>query len=1538
MSQIRKLQGGGNASTWGKLIIDGTEYNMNDENVRKAFLNHLSTTSNNYGDYYSDVLDALRSGQTIVGDSISNRFTSGINSFRVNTDKENAILNDYENDRQKSKDARKNNNVHKSKVAIRNVLSFVMPSEKKEEDQDEINNDLKVFEYSDEGGFAKNSAVNQGLRDRLNYYYDYFSDPGTWSYKWSSPHYGASEGDLKAWYQSLGGDYESRRAELKRLAEAALAEAETAKSWDDVSADSKRILSYFNIGIPKESSSGSKSEDSDKVKADTIKKWQTAGYNTDKLYDTIGDYFELDDEGVLTLKPGLQFNLGDWHNGRNIYFNDDFYKSQYGKDHRLDALNGLTYYNGKLYQLGNKHLYDILAGEGGYNELMKKGNWQAAQNEIMTNFSRGAQDDYGSLGKDQFSQFFYDNPNYRFKNLTGAYDLVDGKLGKNERLVSYVDIDNPYVVEGNPYLNYEAKYAVLDKYGNWVRDVNFEDLRETGEAANDYDAFYDRVYGTGDDYEGMYRKEFVDQSGNPTGIWIYRNPEDPNRDVILHVPGLKGSRVGENPDIKLPPNIAELLLNNNNFISNIIRSKKLLDRFVDVISRLTTSGFRYNAFYHDRPGIERELRSLGFNKEEASTIWQAIRDEKRAGGNTADRVDQYVRYGPRINRMGGKVAYISKLAKGGVSGGSTKTTEKGKQVTVSGKAKNPGDAAGIFEGDWTSADYADLVALGADLASAGVILADPTNIAGALSGVGASLARFKADTTRHRLNPDAGKGAGWNLALNLGMDAVSLIPILGDATKVAQTANGIRKALPTILKLVSVAGMGDAAATAAIKIANGEKWTVRDLSLVANAVTSGIALGKTGGFGKSKKTTKSKGYTSETVKIGDAPEKELTGDAIEKIVKSSDQKTALEEELKRLFPEAESTAVSKKASEMLSKKQTLWQKIRKKEGDNVLERSKTKSKNTEEVEANGNWLHDWWYGLGDKRAAHLAQLRGEGTPTRDYSGVKYSRTDVKEAPGTTRGARYYKDEYGTTYRKGEVKSEDILADQLDNVQKSIPKSHRTGINDSEGNFTGKVKVEVVKPKEKWSVPYQTFKYPNYWSVPNIMLFDHSKIGYQNESAPPLTYSTMKRGGVLKAQSGTYNLGFDYGLTHKELPYKVNPITGKPELNLPDPTKSPFEIDLFESNPYKKPEWMKYLGSSASTTPISDTQVSGTTGTSTGAGSQSNPGFGGGEDDKIYPKEVKGIPDWILGAGEAVATIAGNNAGFRESTKHTLNVPMMPGYTPELMPTTGNSALVHQESWLRGMLSNGMKQPVSSNPIINAAIKQQHDSEIFNRLKENTAAQSQWQQQNMIENLGIINQAKLAEQQRVGNWLQSKYYAQQAVDNAKRANILGNTSVITNLMRENRLKLKQDRELGLAATTLDYQQALQKSYDNKLKGKFKEEWAEYQTVDDRSEYTDFEDFLQKKYPTKYNASREYFDNLKQQMNSLLQDYRIRQRYNFPIFAPDLVETEKKGGRLNGRTRYTLEPDERIWIENIKAQHKSVDKANEAAIKLLLKALK
>ena len=42
-----------------------------------------------------------------------------------------------------------------------------------------------------------------------------------------------------------------------------------------------------------------------------------------------------------------------------------------------------------------------------------------------------------------------------------------------------------------------------------------------------------------------------------------------------------------------------------------------------------------------------------------------------------------------------------------------------------------------------------------------------------------------------------------------------------------------------------------------------------------------------------------------------------------------------------------------------------------------------------------------------------------------------------------------------------------------------------------------------------------------------------------------------------------------------------------------------------------------------------------------------------------------------------------------------------------------------------------------------------------------------------------------------------------------------------------------------------------------------------------------------------------------------------------------------GRVNGKTRYTLEPDERIWIDQNKAALKASSKLNDNIIKLFLK---
>ena len=65
------------------------------------------------------------------------------------------------------------------------------------------------------------------------------------------------------------------------------------------------------------------------------------------------------------------------------------------------------------------------------------------------------------------------------------------------------------------------------------------------------------------------------------------------------------------------------------------------------------------------------------------------------------------------------------------------------------------------------------------------------------------------------------------------------------------------------------------------------------------------------------------------------------------------------------------------------------------------------------------------------------------------------------------------------------------------------------------------------------------------------------------------------------------------------------------------------------------------------------------------------------------------------------------------------------------------------------------------------------------------------------------------------------------------------------------------------------------------------------------------------------------------------------YSYPgIVTGKTAKTDilKKGGHVHGKTRYTMEPDEQIWIDNNKATHKAIAKLSDNTIKLLLRALK
>lgn len=94
------------------------------------------------------------------------------------------------------------------------------------------------------------------------------------------------------------------------------------------------------------------------------------------------------------------------------------------------------------------------------------------------------------------------------------------------------------------------------------------------------------------------------------------------------------------------------------------------------------------------------------------------------------------------------------------------------------------------------------------------------------------------------------------------MDAATLLPFIGGAAKTGKVVKAVKSALPVIIKAASVYGLGSAVVVSAKKIANGEKFTVRDVSNVVNGITAGVGLAKSGGFGKSTKVK-----TIEDIKI-----------------------------------------------------------------------------------------------------------------------------------------------------------------------------------------------------------------------------------------------------------------------------------------------------------------------------------------------------------------------------------------------------------------------------------------------------------------------------------------------------------------------------------------------------------------------------------------------------------------------------------------------------------------------------------------------
>lgn len=147
----------------------------------------------------------------------------------------------------------------------------------------------------------------------------------------------------------------------------------------------------------------------------------------------------------------------------------------------------------------------------------------------------------------------------------------------------------------------------------------------------------------------------------------------------------------------------------------------------------------------------------------------------------------------------------------------------------------------ITSGDWTGEDYTRLASIVANIGSMGAAYVPVYGTAAsAILGVGSSVASYGADLSEN--------GFRWgdlgNLAVNLGLDAVGLVPGLGSAAKGSKILKTAAKYLPRVLATVSLANTPEVYKSVKKAMTPGTDLTVDDWRNIAEGFKMVLQGGK----------------------------------------------------------------------------------------------------------------------------------------------------------------------------------------------------------------------------------------------------------------------------------------------------------------------------------------------------------------------------------------------------------------------------------------------------------------------------------------------------------------------------------------------------------------------------------------------------------------------------------------------------------------------------------------------------------------------
>ena len=1554
---------------WGKVILGSNVYDMNDPEVRKDFEEYLAAKGAEYGNFTGGIMEFLKNGNDYNGNIVANT------SNYAGPDEEAAIKSRNRNDIQMWWDAITNNKIQQGKNATHYVNAYRYNGKAAESPKlTDIDNRKAYFVYNTKDGtqvYALGDPKNDTIEKRFKNYLDFYENP-EWvkTNRWMES-LGDNEGYLKTWWDNLANDPNGQRKAAEAQITAALNEVKS-KPWKDVSQETKRFLSYFNIGDPESTaSSGSDTEDDDRSKL--VAELKASGINPDAA-DFLSN-FTKDKYGIWRLNPGATFDFGIPElNGKNIYFNQDFF-DRYGIGNQMyEPLRGLTFYNGGIYTLNSKELSEILQRTG-YNNLVRSGQFDKADNIILTRFTDANKRNPESLPKDRYSKFLSDKgAEYRFVNLTGDHKLKTRDLNDGEQIIQYINLADPSY--DGPYMTYGYKFGVLGgENGDLVENINYDDIALTGNEADDFFA-KGRVADKNSGAYGYIYEDPVGQNDEPSGIRIYEDPNDPEN-VILQLPKIRAAGVDSNKAFKLPPELAKILVETKDiWLPNVLNDETNRRNFESVLSDLVRSWFGQRNFGFD---ARRIFRRLGLEDAILDKAVEAWKNAKRVntGGYRYKRRANYLTNAPVFNKNGGKMQYIAKLATGGYAGGSTKVKAAPTTKKYNVDVKNPKNAAGAFEvSEFDAADWTDLGALAADIASLGITIADPTNVAGMASGMLSSVARYRADKLRGT------SGAGWNLAANLAMDTATLLPVIGDVANSASVVKHIKDALPTIIKLASLYGMGDAVINTATKIANGEKFTARDLSTIANAITAGMAIGKTGLL---RKTTKTKAgelkVQNKNVVIGDGQNKvnvTLKGSDLEKVSgkKGNDAISELEKLIKSdagVKAKLESNSITEdditNAAKGLLKEPLLFKGKRDAKFEVKKERGQ---KSTETIEPNDNWLHNWFYGVGGYHEANLNAIKGQQpksvttvrktivTPDVVKIGqkqVKFSRAEQIELQNTPTMQQFEKFK-----QMARSKQPDLNDADLENAFRGML---RESTNRFDVVFDPAISTTTTGTTPKWyrkksrleklskvanddgKVITRTRTYDTSAGVLNPQLiltkpdtdaqysaFPGTYTGYETPVFyDPAQVTSRKNGGIIKAQWG--------------LPSMPSPSIDMPIYNPYRNATVPFTFDPSSTKDYdtQRYEWLTGGNPLSAYTDLAASEVAAKHSGNANEARKSRKLWNWGKNTgPLYH-----LIDPILGGLQYIGVARYQNKQ-RDLSKKAIDAGRYQ-FEPVRFNQyrTDSPALQQMENKLQQQLMQNYPA-VTSDPMQYYASKLARDYQLIQALSDNTMRKSDFnwtagKENTAIGNQNISNDIQTANQNRQLNaTFNSAAYNPDLVRNAERKQSFENKFLewrnIASKQTQMLDKLRYDR------AAKDAKDKYEKQISDTIGSNLWEEWQNLGSSG-QAQYTDIKDWLMKKYEDSWKANNwgRQFDDLDTAYADALRNAQF-DTVLLPFMRRFLGTNHegnanpqyvKKGGYLTGSTRYTMEPDERIWVENNKATHKRVAKLSDNTINLKVSAL-